>query len=66
MCVIITQNRNKESVVVNGQRAVIDRIEKATVFLRLPNDKCVNVYPVTTILKMVIGKHATLLFPLMR
>ena len=51
MRVIITQNRNKEAGVFNGQRAVIDRMEKATVFLKLPNNKCVNVYPVTTILK---------------
>ena len=57
MRIVITQNRNKEAGVFNGRRVVIHRIEKATVFLKLGNDKSVNVYPVTTILEN--GKRRT-------
>ena len=49
MRVLITQNRNKSQGVINGQLAVIHSIENATVFLKLPNGKIVNTYPVTYI-----------------
>ena len=50
MKVIITQNRDKELHVVNGQTATVRTMQNATVFLTLPNDHIVAVYPVTTTL----------------
>lgn len=49
MKVMITQNRDKENGVVNGQEAFIHSLQNNTVFLRLPNNKIVNMYPVTCI-----------------
>lgn len=47
MKVIITQNRDKELHIVNGQTATVHTMQNATVFLKLPNDHIVAVYPVT-------------------
>ena len=49
MRVIITQNRDKDMGVVNGQEAIVHLMENATIFLRLPDEKIINVYPVTYI-----------------
>ena len=48
MRVIITQNRDKDMGVVNGQEAIVHLMENATIFLRLPDEKII-VYPVTYI-----------------
>lgn len=47
MRVLITQNRDKRNGIVNGQDGVIHSIENATIFVTLPNDKIVTIYPVT-------------------
>ncbi|XP_067026465.1 ATP-dependent DNA helicase PIF1-like [Acropora muricata] len=47
MKVIITQNRDKELHIVNGQTATVHTMQNATVFLKLSNDHIVAVYPVT-------------------
>ena len=45
--VIITQNRDKEFHVVNGQAATVVIMQNQTVFLKLPSENIVAVYPVT-------------------
>jgi ATP-dependent exoDNAse (exonuclease V) alpha subunit len=47
MKVIITQNREKDLGVVNGQNATVITVQNETVFWKLPNGKIVAVYPVT-------------------
>jgi ATP-dependent exoDNAse (exonuclease V) alpha subunit len=47
MRVVITQNRDKVSGVVNGQLAYVHTVHKHSVYLKLPNHKVVAVYPVT-------------------
>ena len=47
MRVMITQNRDKSRGVVNGQSAVVHAVQNTTVFLKLPTEKVVPVYPVT-------------------
>ena len=47
MRVVITQNRNKSCGIINGQLAYIHMIHNKSVFLRLPTDKIVAIYPVT-------------------
>ena len=49
MRVIITQNKNKELSIVNGQKALVYLMENATIFVRLPDQKVINVYLVTYI-----------------
>ena len=49
MRVMITQNRDKLRNVVNGQIAIIENMENVTIFLKLPSDKLVTIYPVTTV-----------------
>lgn len=44
MKIIITQNRDH---IVNGQQATIVRMQNKTVFLKLPSEAIVAVYPVT-------------------
>ncbi|XP_022809932.1 LOW QUALITY PROTEIN: conglutin beta 1-like [Stylophora pistillata] len=46
MRVVITQNRNKELTVVNGQTGIVITMHNATVFLKLPNDSIVAIYAV--------------------
>ena len=48
MRVMITQNRDKAQNIVNGQMAVVERCHNATLILRLPGDKLVATYPVTS------------------
>ena len=48
MKVIITQNRDKEFHVVNGQAATVVTMQNQTVFLKLPSENIVAVYPVTS------------------
>lgn len=47
MKVMITQNRDKASGVVNGQLANVHMVENSTVVLRLKSGRLVNTYPVT-------------------
>ena len=47
MKVIITQNRDKEFHVVNDQTATVVTMQNKTVFLKLPSEVTVAVYPVT-------------------
>ena len=47
MKVIITQNRDKQLHVVNGQCATVITMQNQTVFLRLPNEYVIALYPVT-------------------
>ena len=47
MRVVITQNRDKVCGVVNGQLANVHTVHNHSVYLKLPNDKIVAVYPVT-------------------
>ena len=47
MRVMITQNRDKKQNVVNGQLATVLLVRNKTIFLKLPNGKVVNTYPVT-------------------
>ena len=47
MKVMITQNRDKEFHVVNGQAATVVTMQNKTVFLKLPGENIVAVYPVT-------------------
>ena len=47
MRVMITQNRDKKQNVVNGQLATVVLVRNKTIFLKLPNGKVVNTYPVT-------------------
>ena len=49
MRVIITQSKNKELSIVNGQEALVYLMENATIFVRLSDQKVINVYPVTYI-----------------
>ena len=50
MRVIITQNRDKELHIVNGQTATVHTMQNATVFLKLANEHIVAVYPVSATL----------------
>ena len=56
MRVIITQNRDKEFHVLNGQAATVVTMQNKTVFLKLPSGSIVAVYPVTS---TVDGKRKT-------
>ena len=56
MKVVITQNRDKELHVVNGQPATVVTMQNKTVFLKLPSENIVAVYPVT---RTVDGHTAT-------
>ena len=47
MRVVITQNRDKCNGVVNGQLATVHTVHNNTVYLKLPNEKVVAIYPVT-------------------
>jgi ATP-dependent exoDNAse (exonuclease V) alpha subunit len=47
MRVTITQNIDKQKGVVNGQIAYVHNTQNTTIFLRLPNDLIVAIYPVT-------------------
>jgi hypothetical protein len=47
MRVTITQNIDKQKGVVNGQIAYVHNTQNTTIFLRLPNDQIVAIYPVT-------------------
>ena len=47
MRVIITQNRDKDLHIVNGQTATVHTMQNATLFLKLSNEHIVAVYPVT-------------------
>lgn len=47
MQVIATQNRDKANGLVNGKRATVLHVQSPTIFLRLPNAKIVQTYPVT-------------------
>ena len=47
MRVLITQNRDKKNGVVNGQTATVHMVQNVTLFLKLPNGRIVNMYPVT-------------------
>ena len=47
MHVFITQNRDKDAGVVNGQSATVVNAERNTILLRLPNGKLVFTYPLT-------------------
>ena len=49
MTVMITQNRDKPNGVVNGQIGFIHSVENKTIFVRLPTDNIISVYPVTYI-----------------
>ena len=44
MRVIITQSKNKELSIVNGQEALVYLMENATIFVHLPDQKVINVY----------------------
>ena len=57
MKVIFTENRDKQSPVVNGQEATILSSQNNTIILRLPEGNCVFVYPVTTILLRTTPSH---------
>ena len=56
MKVMITQNRDKEFHVVNGQAATVVTMQNKTVFLKLPSKDIVAVYPVT---RTVDGNRTT-------
>ena len=47
MRVMTAQNRNKQLSVVNGRVAHVLQMEGHTVFLKLPNNNIVQVYPLT-------------------
>jgi ATP-dependent exoDNAse (exonuclease V) alpha subunit len=47
MRVVITQNRDKIAGIVNGQMAYVHTVHNNSVYLKLPDDKVVAVYPVT-------------------
>lgn len=47
MRVIITQNRDKSNVVINGQIASVHAFHNSTIFLELPNKTIVPIYQVT-------------------
>ena len=47
MRVIVTQNRDKDLHIVNGQTATVHTMQNATLFLKLSNKHIVAVYPVT-------------------
>jgi hypothetical protein len=47
--VIITQNRDKQNGVVNGQRVKVKLVQNKTVFLELPNGSIVSSHLVTYI-----------------
>ena len=49
MQVILTDNRDKQSRVVNGQEALILLVPNRTIILRLPQGQHVFVYPITAI-----------------
>ncbi|KAK3748528.1 hypothetical protein QZH41_012375, partial [Actinostola sp. cb2023] len=59
MKVIITQNRNKEKGIVNGQPATIHLRCRNTIVLRLPNDKMVAVYPCSNYVQRTDGTGNT-------
>ena len=48
MRVMITQNRDKPQNIVNGQIASIEMCHNATIILKLPGNKLVATYPVTS------------------
>ena len=48
MCVIVTQNLNKRTGVVNSQLATIQNNQNNTLLLKFPNGKTTFTYPVTT------------------
>ena len=56
---IITQNRDKEFHVVNGQPATVVTMQNQTVFLKLPSKNIVAVYPVTN----TVDRNRTICHP---
>lgn len=48
MKVIITQNRDKQLHIVNGQSATVITMQNQTVFLKLPTENVIALYPVTS------------------
>ena len=56
---IITQNRDKELHVVNAQAATVVTMQNKTVFLKLPSENIVAVYPVTR----TVDGHTTTCYP---
>ena len=59
MRVVVTQNRDKPNGIVNGQTGVVHIVHHHSIYLKLPNEKIVAVYPVT------MKKHvsSTTLYP---
>lgn len=47
MRIVITQNRDKENNVINGQIATLHAMHNTTVIVKLPTGKLVPIYPVT-------------------
>ena len=45
---MITQNRDKAQNVVNGEMATVELCHNATVILKLPGNKLVATYPITS------------------
>ena len=45
---MVTQNRDKPQVIVNGRIAHVAQMQGQTVFLKLTNNNVAQVYPVTT------------------
>ena len=51
MCVVVTQNLDKSTGVVNSQLATIQNSQNKTLLLKFPNGKTTFTYPVTTTTK---------------
>ena len=60
MHVVITQNRDKQINVINGQIRKIHTMHNSTIILELSNGKLVSVYPVT----IQHGPSVVTLYPL--
>ena len=60
MCVVITQNRDKQIDMINGQIGKIHAMHNSTIILELSNGKLVSVYPVT----IQHGTSVVTLYPL--
>lgn len=60
MRVVITQNRDKENNVINGQTGTIYTVHNSTIILELSAGKLVTVYPVT----MKYDTHIVTIYPL--
>ena len=57
MRVIITQNRDKDLHIVIGQTATVQTMQNETVFLKLPSEHIVAVYPVTNTIDGIDQLH---------